>query len=140
MCECGCSSNDERYRLLGPDRLLYIITLSGHCASCDAPAGMSIEEIDEKHSLYWEYQNGDFNCESLRFEKWADSKGVAIITGMRKHEFVKAMMPHLVGVSSDEMGDNGTIDEDGAEVIAEEMYDESQTRPVLLKTVSRTTE
>jgi hypothetical protein len=127
---------DERYRLLGPDKLLYIITLSGHCTSCDAPPGISIEEIDETHSLYREYQDGEFNCEPLVFEKWADSMGVAIITGMRQHEFVKAMSQHLVGVSSDEMGEDGTIDADGAEVIAEEMYNDSQSRPTILRAPS----
>jgi hypothetical protein len=41
-------------------------------------------------------------------------------------------MQHLVGVSSDEMGEKGRIDESGADVIAEEMYEDAMVKPRLV--------
>lgn len=96
MCECGCVSNDEKYRLLGPDKTLYIITLSGHCTSCDAPPGVSIEQIGENDSFFWDYQNGDLGCKPLKFEKWSDSEGVAIVTAithLTHHDCLKMIIP-----------------------------------------------
>jgi len=134
MCECGCTSNDQKFRLLGPAGTLYIVTLSGHCTNCDAPSGICIEQIDRTHTLYWEYQNGEFGCKPLKFEDWPDSKGVAIATGMRKHEFVKAVAHHLVGIQPNGglFDDKGYIDDAGAEVVVEEMYEDSQKRPALV--------
>lgn len=132
MCECGCTSNDKKYSFSGPEKSLYILTLSGGCVDCDAPSGVSIELIETTNILYKEYRRGDFLNGKLKFEKWPDSKGAAIVTGMRRHEFIKALMSHLVGVSSDEMGENGKIDESGADVILEEMYEDAQVRPQLL--------
>lgn len=51
---------------------------------------------------------------------------------MTQGEFVKAMSKHLIGVSSDEMGEDGKIDEFGADVILEEMYEDSQRQPAVV--------
>jgi hypothetical protein len=128
MCECGCTMNDVRYSLDGPmPTLRYLVTLSGACVNCDAPAGVSIERISPE-SVYWsdEYTEGP-----LPLSDWGDSMGAAIVCGYRKHEFTAAMSRHLIGVSSDELGEGGRIDEVGADVLAEEMYDDAQIRPVL---------
>lgn len=132
MGECGCTTNDRRYRIPGPDKTFYLLTLSGACENCDAPPGITIEVITPEHTLYREYKRGEFNDGQLKFEKWRDSRGVAIVCGMRKHEFVKAILPHLIGLDSKELGDEGKLDEAGAEVVIEEMYDDSQTRPAIV--------
>jgi hypothetical protein len=129
MCECGCTMSDIRYTLAGPmPTLRYLVTMSGPCVNCDSPAGVSIERISPD-SVYWleEYTDG-----TLPLSDWGDSQGAAIVCGYRKHEFAKAMARHLIGVSSVEMGEGGKIDDVGAEVIAEEMYEDAQFRPFLL--------
>ena len=135
MGECGCTMNDDRYTLPGPGKSIYLITLSAGCVDCDGPAGVSIERISPDSILYREYKRGEFTDGELKLEKWPDSEGVAIATGMRKHEFVKAVGKHLVGVSANDIGENGVIDEIGAEVIAEEMFDDSQVKPSIVKPV-----
>lgn len=132
MCECGCTSNDDRYTFPGPGKSFYLLTLSGHCVECDAPSGVSIEQIEPSNVLYKEYKRGEFSNGPLLFESWPDSKGAAVVVGMRRHEFIKALLSHLVGVSSDDMGEDGKIDEAGADVILEEMYDDAQVRPQLV--------
>ena len=127
MCECGCTANDRRYTFPAPGRTAYLLTLSGGCVECDAPSGVSIERISMS-DMIWK-QREEFTDGALKFEKWSDSEGVAIITGLRKHEFVKALLPQLVGVSAEDMGEGGVIDESGAEVILEEMYEDAQVRP-----------
>lgn len=131
MCECGCTMNDDRYTFPAPGKSFYLLTLSKACCECDAPSGVTIERIDPSNVLYKDYKRGDFTSGPLSFEKWTDSVGVAIITGMRTHEFIKATQSHLIGVSSHEMGEGGRIDECGAEVILEEMYQDAQVRPFL---------
>lgn len=130
MCECGCTSNDERYEFPAPKGDRYILTLSGCCTDCDAPAGITIERIDSK--AYWRYREMEMLNGELPFSQWPDSKGVAIVTGMRSDEFTKALLSHLVGISSDDMGEDGLIDEDGADVILDEMYEDAQFRPTLV--------
>ena len=129
MCECGCTMNDDRYVFPAPGKSFYLLTLSAKCNSCDAPPGITLELIEPDNCLYREYKRGDFTDGPLKFEKWADSKGVAIITGMRQHEFVKATAAHLIGVSSKELGQKGRIDKIGAETILKEMYGDSQVKP-----------
>jgi hypothetical protein len=134
MCECGCVGMDERYRFPAPNRAFYLLTLSGACAGCDSPSGISIE-LCEPGSHNYKYYGKEYPEAldgQLKFEDWPDSKGVAIVTGMTEGEFIKAMMSHLVGVSSKEMGTKGRIDEAGAGVILEEMYDDATSRPKLL--------
>jgi hypothetical protein len=133
MGECGCTLNDAKYYLRGPDRTIYVVTLSGHCANCDAPAGVSIEAIEPHHVLYHECLRGEFTQGPLPFTDWPDSRGVAIVTGMTKSQFVKAVSSHLVGINSNEIGDeNAQLDECAAEIVAEEMYRDAQRRPSLV--------
>jgi hypothetical protein len=120
MCECGCTSNDERYTFQTPGKFVYVLTITKGCVECDGAAGVQIERIEKKRMKDW-YQ--DFIDGELLFEKWSDSEGVAIITGHRKHEFVNALKPHLIDTDMDEM------DEIGAEVTLEEMYNDSVVRP-----------
>jgi hypothetical protein len=119
MCECGCTSNDERYSFPGPGKTLYLLTLSKGCESCDAGPGITIERFQRKASTF----DLEFIDGTLPFEEWPDSEGVAIICGFRKHEFVKAMRQHLTDTPVDE------LDESGAEVVLEEMYSDSVFRP-----------
>lgn len=130
MCECGCTSNDDRYTLPGPGRSFYVISLSNACINCDAPPGVTIEHIEPGHVLYAEYSDSQFEFINgpLPLEKWPDGPGVVITTGMRRCEFIKAFKDHLIGVDSRQFGGE-QIDDIGAEVILEEMYPDSQVRP-----------
>lgn len=88
------------------------------------------ERIEPGHVLWANYKRGEFLDGELVFEEWPNNKGVAINTGPRKHEFVKAMLPHLEGLDLKSMCDDGkTLDRIGAETILEEMYSDSQTKP-----------
>jgi len=107
-----------------------MLTLSAGCTECDAPPGVTIELIDSSNVLYKDYKRGEFINGKLQFEKWSDSNGVAIITGFRKHEFVKALTSHIAGTNWDDMkDDDGVVDEISAEVVLEEMYLDSLVKP-----------
>lgn len=121
MCECGCTSNDHRYWFPARGNEVYILTLSGGCTECDAPSGVSIERISQGSSLWKDRR--DYLDGKLKFEKWPDSHGVAIVAGMRRHEFIKALTPHLIETDLDE------LDEIGAEVLLEEAYEDSVVKP-----------
>lgn len=124
MCECGCTSNDERYLFQAPGNMVYMLTISGGCTECDAPPGITIERLAKSDLHYQErdvYTNGE-----LKFEKWAYSEGVALITGFRKHEFVAGLKAVIVGAGP---FDGGAIDEIDAEVLLEEAYEDSIVRP-----------
>lgn len=133
MCECGCTMNDEKLTFPGPGKSFYILTLAGHCEDCDAAPGVTIEHIKPDHPLWRDYKRGEFISGPLNFNQWPDGPGVAIVTGMRKHEFVAAMTKHLEGLDSRMLGDGGKMDEDGAEVVAEEMYADSQVQPHVVR-------
>ena len=134
MCECGCVGNDDKYTLPGPGESIYVLRLAGECVDCDAPPGIVIELLYPGDAEFEEAAvNGMYGYRPLTLNDWPDSKGASIVTGMRKHEFIKAMLPHLVGVDSRKLGENGVLDEVGADVIAEEMYEDSQTRPFVVK-------
>src|SRR6185436_10172240 len=121
MCECGCTSNDLRYWFPAPHNDVYIITLTRGCVACDSPSGVSIERIKTWDGLWKDRR--DCLDGKLKFEKWPDSQGVAIVTGMLKHEFVKALAPHLIDTDLDE------LDKSGAEVLLEEAYEDSVVKP-----------
>lgn len=132
MCECGCTMSDDRYTFPGPGKTFYVLSLSGECKSCDAPPGITIEHIKPGDALYDDYRRGDFIDGPLKFEKWPDNLGVAIVTGMRQDEFVKSTKQHLIGIASADFGEKGKIDRIGAETILEELYDDSQVKPWLV--------
>ena len=48
MCECGCLSMGEFFKLPGPKNIIYIIQKYPGCHNCDAPCGVSIRKIDKK--------------------------------------------------------------------------------------------
>lgn len=123
MCECGCTMNDHRYWFPAPDNGVYILTLTRGCVDCDGSSGVSIERIS-KSDMLWKDRR-DYLDGKLKFEKWPDSYGVAIITGMLKHEFVKALSMHLEGVDVED----GAIDSIMAEVLLEEAYEDSVVKP-----------
>lgn len=130
MCECGCVMNDKKLTFPGPGKTLYLLTLSAGCVDCDAPSGVSIERLNPGNFMYSKQDREDFSDGELEFENWGDNvEGVGIVTGMLRHEFIKALAKHLIGVSAEEMGENGKIDEAGAEVILEEAFDDSVVMP-----------
>lgn len=133
MCECGCVGNDDRYTLKGPNKSLYIIHLHGGCTNCDSSPGLMIEHVLKTDVMYNEFRNGEFIDGELPFINGADRKFCPITTGFRKHEFIKKMTDWLVGIDSEELGDEGVVDEAGAEVILEEMYEDSLVKPTVIE-------
>jgi len=129
MCECGCVANDRRYSFPGPGKSFYILTLSGGCVECDAPSGITIEHIKPGMFMFDKVHREEFLDGELKFEKWPDSEGVAIVTGLLRHEFIKALTPHLSGSLNNLCDDEGPIDEIGAEVVLEEAYEDSVVKP-----------
>lgn len=131
MCECGCTANDERFTFPGPGKSFYLLTLSAGCDECDAPSGVIIERIKPGDFLYSKENREDFIDGELTFEKWNDSEAAPIVTGFRKHEFVKALTSHLVGTTVFDLCDeeSGVFDEIAAETLLEEMYDDSMVKP-----------
>lgn len=133
MCQCGCMENDERLTLPGPGESFYVISLYSGCADCDNPAGVTIELITPKDTLYKDYKAGEFIDGPLKMKNWRGSKGAAIITGMTKEQFVKATLSHLIGVDSNEFSGDGGLDKIAAETILEELYDDSQVKPFVVR-------
>lgn len=131
MCECGCDMNSERFWFPAPRNAIYLLTLRTACVHCVAPPSILLEVINPEDPLYRDYKRGDFQTKPLPFEVWPDSRGVAITTGLMREEFVKACSKHLIGTGADMFGEDGSVDADGAEVILEEMYEDSQIRPTI---------
>lgn len=131
MCECGCVSNDQKYRLPAKGRSFYLVTLVGGCTECDYPPGVAIELITQSHALFKEYKRGEFVDGDLPLTDWSDGKGCMIVTGMLSHEFTAKLTPSLVGLDSNELGENGVLDQAGAEVTLEEMFSEATVRPFI---------
>lgn len=129
MCECGCVANDRKYWFPGPSKTIYVLTLSAGCVDCDASSGVSIEVLKPGDFMYSKIKQDEYSEGPLEFEKWGDAQGIGIITGLRRHEFVAKCQSHLIGVSSEEMGEGGKIDEAGADVILEEMFEDSVVEP-----------
>lgn len=135
MGECGCVSNDEKYKFPGPGKSFYILTLSNACLNCCSPSGIAIEHIKPGTYLYKYYSDKDYYDGDLKFEKWYDSEGIGIKTGELRNEFVDRTKKHLIGINSKEFGEDGSIDEYGAEAILEEMYENTIVRPKLMNGV-----
>ncbi len=136
MGECGCSGNDKHYQFPGPGKTLYILTMSGSCVGCDAPAGICIRHVKPGEFLHEWYSDLDKCDGELLFEQWGDgSGGAAVITGFRRHEFVNAVKSHLIGIDSKDFAEDGKriIDEAGADAIAEEMYGDADMSPNLIE-------
>lgn len=134
MGECGCTSQDERYWFPAPGRKLYLLTIHGGCRYCGSPAGVCVERIDRLHASLRDYK-ADYTDGELLFVDWGDSVGAAVVTSHEKREFIKAMLPHLVGVRSADFGNNGAFDEDGADVLLADAYSDAVYRPRLVKPV-----
>ncbi len=137
MGECGCTMNDNKYTLPGPGKSFYLVSLSGGCVDCDAPPGVTIELIKPGDPLYAEYKSGEYVDGPMTLSNWGDSKGVAIITGHRRHEFVKETLSHLNGLEVKHFVDHGRIGKTGAETILEEMYEDSRVKPSIVVPVSK---
>jgi hypothetical protein len=136
MCECGCSGNADHYVLPGPNRSVYLITLQSACINCDGPDGITIELFPSKRAVreYLCWADDEFP-ETVPLDKWPCSKGACISTGRTKGEFIETMKKQFVGFQPKGLLDEGqdAFDENAAEVIVEEMYEDSTMRPKLVR-------
>jgi hypothetical protein len=126
--------NDVHFILPARSGLVYLLTLSRACESCDAPSGITIERFKSRKQLK-DNRGFDELPNNLPFEKWRDCDGAAIITSHRKHEFVKAVKNSLIGLKSDDFADKPGqgFDDIAAETILEEMYSDSIVTPTLVE-------
>ena len=131
MCECGCIGTDVYYTLAGPGASIYLVTLSRACKECDAPDAVTIEQFASRKDLK-SWCCGELPP-SLPLKHWNHSNGVAILTGRRHDEFIKAQLSNLIGVVSDDLTDKPSegLDSTAAEVILDEMYPDSIFQPTL---------
>lgn len=123
--------NDRRYTLPGPGEVYYLITLRGHCKDCDGPSTVLIETCVPGTFWHGYYKDENHSNGPLPFEKWSESQGCMITTGMSVEQFQAALSSYLVGINSDELGEDGVLDETAVEIILDEMYDDAQTRPTV---------
>lgn len=133
MGECGCVEQDDRYWFPAPKNQVYVLTISGGCTDCCAPPGITIELIS-KDGCEWKEREWYLNGE-LKLQDWNYKKGVAVITGHERCEFIDKLRSFLVGVDSRAMGEKGKIDAAGADVILDEMYEDAMFRPRLVEPV-----
>jgi hypothetical protein len=126
--------NDDRYILPGPSNSFYLFSLSAACRNCDGPDGITIEWFDNMRALR-EWLAGAELPPQLCFADWPDTKGLCIVTGRTKDEFVKALKGNLVGADANSFVDesSGICDEIAAETILEEMYEDTTFQPQVVK-------
>lgn len=132
MCECGCVSNDKKFTLDGPKKSYYLVTLRGHCKECDGPAVVLIELLEPGTHDYGYYKTPEYTHGPLPLGKWSDSMGTTIAVGMTRDEFRDKMASHLLGLNSEELGEDGVLDEAAVDVLLEDMYDDAQTFPTIV--------
>lgn len=131
MCECGCVGNWRRYKFPGPGDSFYILVLAPHCLNCDAPSGVFLDHIKPGHTLYADYKRGDFTDGNLEWFDGPDNPTATVVTGMLRHEFIKALTAHFTEMDVEGLLEDGAFDECSADVILEEMYDDAQFAPKL---------
>lgn len=124
MCTCGCIGRADRYKIEGPDKSFYVISLIPACKSCYVGGTIRIELIHEHNPEYKDVIDADWGVEDL---PWIDRYNpmVDFATGPNESEFVELISPHLVGLED--------MDKIGAETAAEEMYNNVIVNPYLVK-------
>lgn len=133
MGECGCSLNDDKYWFPGPGESYYLLTLSAACTECDTPDGISLEHVKPGDVTYNTSRHEDYCDGQLVFAKWPHNDGVAIVTSLRRHEFIAKLLSHLVGVDSRELSDGDALDDAAADVILDEMYPAATVKPQIAR-------
>ncbi len=133
MCECGCVANDRKYTLPGPGESYYLVTLRGNCVECCGESVVLIELLEPGTHDHEYYKDPDYIDGPLPLSKWSDSTGAKISVGMTIEEFQSKLSPHLVGLDSDEVGEDGILDDAAVETILEEMYEDAQKFPSISK-------
>jgi hypothetical protein len=58
MCECGCVTRDRIFSLPGPKGKTYLLNFTFGCSDCETPAGIYIQEVDDKAKEWLEFSEG----------------------------------------------------------------------------------
>ena len=118
MCECGCTMNNDVYRLPGGKGFLYVVELYAGCRNCTAPPGVVIHRITPGH---WDY-NRLKDVELLPLHKFDSGEECAIKVGLDPDEFAKAVDEQVNGY---DVGQKKLLDEHDAYEIAAMVWDEA---------------
>lgn len=113
MCECGCSLNlNYQWKLLGEDGFVYLFAIYPSCRDCCAPAGIDIARIRPG-----DQDVGDdvMSYPDLPVDPIHNIGGIAVLD----IEIVRKQVRDAL-VGTDLKDEGGVIDEDWADVLAEE--------------------
>jgi hypothetical protein len=121
MGECGCMISNPTYRLPIHETACYAIELYQGCKYCSAAPGIVVRCI-EKSSVYWEYVQ---EAPLFPLAKVDDIQEGAIKCGADPDEFRKIVVADLGGTRVDD----SIIDEDLAEIIADDLWESGILRP-----------
>jgi hypothetical protein len=122
MGECGCYTNGARYKLPGPNGILYYFKLLPACDYCDVGASIQLTQLkpDQKKQYETELQYVPF----LPVTYECDGEAVCVIeAGPTKRQVVKA----------GEQSAFEEIDAIASGVLAEAMWDALPQKPVALQ-------
>jgi len=127
MCECGCSSCGEFWKLPGPKGIFYIIQKYPGCKGCSAPCGIDIQKIGKENPDY------DFHNETkeLKFygDKYFQSAAIGFFSRDDLHIKLKKYLTNYFKTKDcskieDEECNLQHLDYIDADIIADEFSDE----------------
>jgi hypothetical protein len=127
MCECGCSSCGEFWKLPGLKGTFYIVQKYPGCKGCSAPCGVVIQKITKENHDY------DFYNETKDFEFIGDECFRFVTIGFFSHEdlyiklkkyLIKYFKDRDCSLLEDEDCNLQHLDHIDADTIAEEFSDE----------------
>lgn len=127
MCECGCTMNNEAYRLPGGKGFFYLLEMYAGCRDCDAGPAVLVRRITPDTIDYDEAKDAPL----LPFFTVSGLTECPITLGLTPDEFVKAATPSINGYT---VGGRTRLDKDDAYEIAQEVWQEAvRRRPELIR-------
>lgn len=118
MCECGCTTNNEAYRLPGGKGFFYVIELYAGCDNCTAGPGVLVRKITRES-----YDHEDVKDAQL-LPLHTHDKGMtecAIALGLDPDTFRKEAIPIIDGYPT---GRRKKLDEHDGYEIADRVWKE----------------
>lgn len=112
MCECGCSNINYQWKLLGADGFIYLFGVYSGCGECPAPAGVDIVRVKPGDQ---DIGDDPMSFPDLPVHATRNVGGIPVID----HEIVRKQVKTAI-LGTEITDTNGLIDEDWADVLAEE--------------------
>ena len=120
MCECGCTMGNPIYRLPISKTACYAIELYPGCDYCSAAPGVVVRKV-EKSSVYWDEVR---EAPLFPLVEVDGCREGAIKCGLEPDEFRKAAVAEMSGTEAED----GVIDADLAEILADDLWKSSLRR------------